>query len=327
MNKPTTDGMNRDNPQEPQQTNGPQGAGQAQGQEQKQKQQKQQKQIKAIGLLYHPKIPRSQEMAKEMRGFLKGRNLYVWVNSAWDEEAVATEINKLDLLVTLGGDGSILRAARMASEQGVPILGVNLGRLGFLADVEPEEWPEKLSLVLEGRYWIEERMMVHAECSRGELVLGGYEALNEVVVSRGSLARVVRLRTYIDGGFLTEYVSDGLIVSTPTGSTGYALAAGGPILPPELKNILLIPLAPHLSLEKAIVLSQGSTVRVQVLTDHTAILTVDGQFEVSLKHGDWVEVRASGRVGRFIRLREPTYFYKSLIKGLRLADDEEEEGN
>jgi NAD+ kinase len=279
----------------------------------------------SIGLLYHPKIPDSKELAQEMRGFLKGRQVETWISSAWDEEAVAHEISNLDLLVTLGGDGSILRAARMACGHDVPIVGVNLGRLGFLTEIEPEEWREKLALMLGGEYWLEERMMVHAECRRGDLVLGSYDALNEVVVSRGSLARIVRLLTYIDGGFLTMYSADGLIVSTPTGSTGYALAAGGPILPPELKNILLIPLAPHLSLERSIVLSRGSKVRVKVLTDHTAILTVDGQFEVSLKHGDWVEVQASDRLGRFVRLGEPTYFYKSLIKGLRLSDYDEED--
>ena len=121
-------------------------------------------------------------------------------------------------------------------------------------------------------------------------MIGCHEALNEVVVSRGALARIVRLPTYVDGGYLTTYVADGLIVSTATGSTAYALAAGGPIVPPELKNMLLMPLAPHLCLERAIVLSQGSVVRITVRTDHVAILTVDGQYQVEMADGDWVEV-------------------------------------
>ncbi len=278
-----------------------------------------------IGLLYHPKIPRSQDLAAEILEFLEGLGVSAWIGSGWDETAVAEQAADLDMLVTLGGDGSMLRAARMASRHGIPILGINLGRLGFLAEVQPAEWPDRLRQVLEGEYWVEERMMLHAECWRDQLILGSYEALNDVVVSRGSLARVVRLSTYIDGGYLTTYVADGLIVSTATGSTAYALAAGGPIMPPELKNMLLIPLAPHLSLERAIVLSKGSMVRVKVHTDHTAILTVDGQFEVDLADGDWVQVVASPRVGRFIRMQDRAYFYYTLMQRLGMPSSESED--
>ncbi len=278
-----------------------------------------------VGLLYHPRIAESQHLAAEMLEFLEGHSVSAWIGSGWDEQAVAEQAARLDMLVTLGGDGSMLRAARMASPHGIPILGVNLGRLGFLAEVQPQEWPERLRQVLAGDYWVEERMMVHAECWRDQETLGSYEALNDVVISRGSLARVVRLPTYIDGGFLTTYIADGLIVSTATGSTAYALAAGGPIVPPELKNMLLIPLAPHLSLERAIVLSQGSMVRVKVHTDHTAILTVDGQTEVELADGDWVQVVASPRVGRFIRLQDRAYFYATLMQRLGFPTSEPED--
>jgi NAD+ kinase len=260
-----------------------------------------------------------------MLEFLEGLGVSAWIGSAWDEAAVAGQAADLDMLVTLGGDGSMLRAARMASQRGIPILGVNLGRLGFLAEVQPAEWPERLRQVLAGDYWVEERMMLHAECWRGQDMLGSYEALNDVVVSRGSLARLVRLPTYIDGGYLTTYIADGLIASTATGSTAYALAAGGPIVPPELKNMLLIPLAPHLSLERAIVLSQGSRVRIKVHTDHSAILTVDGQSEVELADKDWVQVVASPRVGRFIRLQDRAYFYCTLMDRLGMLTSEPED--
>jgi NAD+ kinase len=267
-------------------------------------------------------IAESQGLAAEILEFLEGHGVSAWIGSAWDEPAVAGQAAHLDMLVTLGGDGSMLRAARMASQHGIPILGVNLGRLGFLAEVQPDEWPDRLWRVLAGDYWVEERMMVHAECWREDQTLGRYEALNDVVISRGSLARVVRLSTYIDGGFLTTYVADGLIVSTATGSTAYALAAGGPIVPPELKNMLLIPLAPHLSLERAIVLSKGSMVRIKVHSDHTVILTVDGQFEVELADGDWVQVVASPRIGRFIRLQDRAYFYRTLMQRLGFPTSE-----
>jgi NAD+ kinase len=255
-------------------------------------------------------------MAAEILEYLEGRGIAVWVGSNWDEAAVAVQTATLDLFITLGGDGSMLRAARMGSQHGVPILGINLGRLGFLAEIQPEAWPECLERALYGDHWVEKRMMVEAEYRRGGQVIGCHEALNEVVVSRGALARIVRLPTYVDGGFLTTYVADGLIVSTATGSTAYALAAGGPIVPPELKNMLLMPLAPHLCLERAIVLSQGSVVLITVRTDHVAILTVDGQYQVEMSDGDQVQVRASPRVCRFIRLQDRAYFYRTLMQRL-----------
>jgi NAD+ kinase len=273
--------------------------------------------MKRIGLLHHPKLPETQRLAETMARETEALGLAVWIGSTWDEKAVSAEIPNLDLLVTLGGDGSILRAARMACRRGVLVLGINMGRLGFLAELEPDEWAGALPRLLSGAYWIEERMMLHAEYHRGETCPGQYEALNDVVVSRGSLARIVRLETHIDGSYLTTYAADGLIVSTATGSTAYALAAGGPVLPPQLKNILLIPIAAHLSMGRAIVLSQGAVVKVLVHTDHQAILTVDGQFEYELLDGDWVTIQASPHSSRFVHLQDGHYFYRTLMERLR----------
>jgi NAD+ kinase len=273
--------------------------------------------MKRIGLLHHPKLPATQPVAEAMARGIEEQGLEAWIGSTWDEEAVAREIAGLDLLVTLGGDGSILRTARMACGHGVPVLGVKMGRLGFLTELEPEQWTAALPRLLADQYWIEERMMLYAEYHRGEICRGQYEALNDVVISRGSLARIVRLETYIDGSYLTTYAADGLIVSTATGSTAYALAAGGPILPPQLKNILLIPIAPHLSMDRSIVLAQGAVVKILVRTDHQAILTVDGQFEYELLDGDWVTIQASPHAGRFVRLQDPAYFYRTLMERLR----------
>ncbi|RLC82369.1 MAG: NAD(+) kinase [Chloroflexi bacterium] len=270
-----------------------------------------------IGILHHPRIPESQELAREIETFLKEQEVEVWLGSAWDEESVKVQMPGTEILITLGGDGTILRAGRMAVGYDVLILGLNMGRLGFLAEMEKDNWPQILEAVLKGDYWVEERMMLKASFRRDRQVKGQYEALNDVVVSRGTLARIVRLATYIDGYYLTTYHADGLIVSTPTGSTAYALAAGGPILPPELRNILLIPIAPHLCMDKAVVLSEGSRVYIQVSTDHQAILTVDGQFEVELKDGDEVDVCASPHVAHFIRTRDRSYFYHTLLERLR----------
>ena len=273
--------------------------------------------MKRIGILHHPKLPATQPVAEEMARRAEALGLTTWLGSTWDAEAVTVEIGGLDLLVTLGGDGSILRASRIACRDGVPVLGVNMGRLGFLSEIQPEEWASALTRLVAGDFWIEERMMLYAEYYRGDACRGQYKALNDVVVSRGSLARMVRLETEIDGSNLTTYAADGLIVSTATGSTAYALAAGGPILPPELKNILLIPIAAHLSMSRAIVLAQGAKVRTKIHTDHQAILTVDGQFEYELLDGDWVSVQASRYAGRFLRLQDRTYFYRTLMDRLR----------
>ena len=274
--------------------------------------------MKRIGLLHHPKIPESLDLAGEMADQLRAWGASPWMGSAWDEEVVGQHIADLDLVITLGGDGTILRAARMAARHSVPILGLNLGRLGFLAEMEPGDWREKLQRVLAGEYWLEERIMLRAELWRGGNALGDFEALNDVVIGRASFARVVRLATYIDGSYLTTYVADGLIVATPTGSTAYALSAGGPILPPELRNILIIPVAPYLSLDRAIVLSEGAKVEIRVSTDHRAILTVDGQIHAELEDADRVIIGASPHTCRFVRLQDRAYFYRNLMKRLCL---------
>ncbi len=274
--------------------------------------------LKSVGVLYHPRLPVSFELAEEIARMLHEQwQVTVWQGSTWDEPAVQERLPHLDLLVILGGDGSLLRGARMAAPWGIPILGVNLGRVGFLAECDVNNWCATLTEVMSGRAWIERRMMLYAESFRGEQPLGCHYALNEVVISRGSLARVVRLRTHIDGGYMTTYVADGLIVSTATGSTAYALAVGGPVLPPQLENILIIPIAPHLSMERAIVLDRGAMVEVGVRTDHQAMLTVDGQFEFTLEDGDRVVVRAAPHAARFVRVQPPHYFYRTLVARLR----------
>jgi NAD+ kinase len=267
----------------------------------------------SIGILYHPKLAESRVMAAEIFEYIEGLGASAWVSSTWDESVVRSHLASSDLIIVLGGDGSMLRAARLTAPHDIPILMINLGRLGFLAEMQPAEWPSRLQQAMFGDFWVEKRMMVHAAHHRQDETIGTYEALNEVVISRGQFARVIRLNTYIDGGFLTTYTADGLILSTATGSTAYALAAGGPILPPELENFLLIPLAAHLSLDRAIVLSKGVTVCVQISTDHTAALTVDGQFEIELADGDEVVMSAGPSVGRFVRLQARNYFYRTLM--------------
>ncbi len=288
-----------------------------------------------IGLLYHPRKPESLVLAGQLADFLAAQGCRVWSGSAWDEPGALAHVAGLELLITLGGDGTILRAARIGSRHGVPILGVKLGRVSFLGEIPPENWQEMLTTMLEGRYWLEERMLLDVAVGRGagEQGDGGageqrsvptvsrpdhsYLALNDVVISRGDLARMVTVQAWVDHSYLASYHADGIIVATPTGCTGYALAAGGPVLPPELKNILLIPICPHLSLDRPVVLSQGAKVTLRVQADHPPILTVDGQFEIALTEGDAVEVRASEYVSRFVHMSDRAYFYRTLMERLR----------
>jgi NAD+ kinase len=179
-------------------------------------------------------------------------------------------------------------------------------------EVRENQWREMVPRLLRGEFWLEHRMTLCAEQWRGEERLGSWEVLNEVVVSRGQIVRPVHLTTSVDGRFLTTYVADALIAATPTGSTAYALAAGGPILPPELRNILIVPVAPHLSIERAIVLAEGSKVSITVQTDHEAVLSADGQVPIRLADEDRVDAFAGQHTVKFVRFQDPGYFYRNL---------------
>ena len=275
--------------------------------------------MESIGVLYNPGSERACTLAEEVAGWVSEQAYQVHV---CDTDAVdqAPCLPEVELLVTLGGDGSILRAARAAAPHDALIFGVNLGRVGFLAEVEPDDWRAALSGVLAGDYWVESRLMLEATLYReGDRAIEAL-ALNDVVVGRGGQARVVGLRTEIDRGYLTTFVADGLIIATPTGSTAYAMAAGGPVLPPELRNLLLVPVAPHLSLSRPIVLSEGVSVRVTVMGGYEVVLTVDGVLKAELEKGDEIEVVASPHEARFARLQNRTYFYNTLAERLLPRD-------
>jgi NAD+ kinase len=221
-----------------------------------------------------------------------------------------------DFFVVLGGDGTTLTAAREAAPYSVPVFGVNLGRVGFLSEASPDEWQEKLSLILKGEYWLERRLMLKAEVRRAGKFVQGMHALNDVVVSRGERVRVVQFHLFVDGDHVTTYTADGLIVSTPTGSTAYSMAAGGPVLPPLLKNYLIIPVAPHLSFERPVVLHQEAVVKIRVEMRHAALATADGQGGVHLQSGDEVMVSKNDYESLFARVGGKGYFYHRLMQRL-----------
>lgn len=266
-----------------------------------------------IVIALHPNMPRAAGLAQEIASHLDQLGLEVTHGSLFDEDLRAQiRSGQVDMLFALGGDGTMLRAGHLCAPSDVPILGINLGGLGFLIEIQHDGWQPALAALLKGQYWLETRMMLSVEHVREGKTRGRWDVLNECVIGRGEMVRPVRLTAVIDGHHLTTYVADALIASTPTGSTAYALAAGGPILPPDLRNILLVPVAPHLSVDRAIVLHEGSQVRVTVRTDHQASLSMDGQEPVALEDRDSVLVHASEDVVRFIRFQEADYFYRNL---------------
>ncbi len=267
---------------------------------------------KRIVVTAYPKMPEAFTEAEAMSVFLKDKGMDVLMGSLYDEELrKRVKHSDFDMLIAVGGDGSVLRAGHLCAPSRVPILGVNLGRLGFLIQVDRKEWREYFERLLNGEAWIENRMMLKAEHIRAGEILGRSNALNEVVVGRGQNLRPVRLTAYVDTRELSSYVADGLIASTATGSTAYALAAGGPILPPELRNILLVPIAPHLSVDRAVVLAEGSSVGIIVKSEN-AVLSVDGQPPTPLMEDDQVRVAVADVTAQFVRFGDPGYFYRNI---------------
>ncbi len=260
----------------------------------------------------HPRIAEAVAESAAICAYFKEHDLES-IHGTFDDKDLRKRVREggFDLMVAVGGDGTMLRASHLCAPSGLPILGINTGRLGFLIQVNGKEWQPSLEMLLSGNFWIENRMMLRAEHVRSGESLGSWHALNEAVVTRGPSVRPVRLSASVDGHLLANYVADGLIAATSTGSTAYALAAGGPILPPELRNLLLVPIAPHLSVDRAVVLSEGTSVAI-TLRGGDAVLSIDGQIPMGLEEGDLVDVRAGDYNARFIRFDDPGYFYRNL---------------
>lgn len=269
--------------------------------------------IERIAVATHPHLLEAEKEAAEIAVFLEaaGRNT---IHGLLDDETLKARVRsgEFDLLIALGGDGTMLRAGHLCAPIGVPILGINLGHFGFLMEIREDQWQEFLPHLFEGNYWLENRMMLCAEHWRGDKMLDNWDVLNEVVVGRGEIVRPVRIETSVDGRYLTTFVADGLIAATPTGSTAYALAVGGPVLAPELRNIMIVPIAPHLSIDRAIVMAEGSSVTIVLHTSHQAVLSVDGQMPVRMIDGDRVQARAGDHSAQFVRFQDPGYFYRNL---------------
>ncbi|MFZ5647797.1 MAG: NAD(+)/NADH kinase [Bacillota bacterium] len=229
-------------------------------------------------------------------------------------------IKEIECLLVFGGDGTILSGARMAAQSGVPVLGINLGRLGFLSEIDIPDIGAALECIVNREYQIEERMMIEATVLRGGSVIEKSMGLNDAVITKGAFARLIFLKTRVNGEHVSTYPADGLIVATPTGSTAYSLSAGGPVVTPDLDLMLITPICPHALWARPIVISSDCQVEVDLLSDKGEVmLTIDGQHGLKLVKNDIVKItRAPHRV-RFIRLKARNFF-RVLKQKLREGD-------
>lgn len=278
--------------------------------------------MKTVGVVYHPKNQAAPFVAEKTVALLKDLGVVTWLVSAWDGEEVRHKAHGTELIITVGGDGTILRTANAIIPGSTCITGINLGRLGFLTEVSAEDTGEKIPALVRGEGWIDERALLQAE-----LTLPGagidtprqqFAALNDIVVARGEVARIIHVETRINGDLLTTFRADGVILATATGSTGYALAAGGPVMHPASEDFLLIPILPHLGLNYNMVLPADSEVHLQISNTHTAALNVDGHTSCSLPDGSFITIRRSPEKIRFLRTLPKIPFYSTIEKRLKV---------
>ena len=240
-----------------------------------------------------------------------------WAHSSWELEDLGDRVESTGLLFSLGGDGTLLRTVRAGAPYGVPCLGVNFGKLGFLTEVAARDFKGRLKSFLAGGGWIEERILIDWAHFRDGERLGAGTAVNDIVVARGSISRVINVTLEIDGGRVVTYTADGVLVATPTGSTGYALALQGPIMHPQARTLAIVPVCPFLTSANSLVTDATSRIDLIVGTRHEVGLTVDGQTNFKLEDGDRITCTASANLAKFLRFGPKNYFFPVLAEKMR----------
>jgi NAD+ kinase len=271
--------------------------------------------MKRVGVFAKRNHPDAAELAARVAAWLQDREVEVFL-----EEELAKDLGQsgcaeaeipsmVDMIIVLGGDGTLISVARAIGDQGTPILGVNLGSLGFLTEITRQELFQVLNQVLEGNYNVSDRLMLEAVVSRNGSVANSYRLLNDVVINKGALARIIDMELYVNESYLTTFKADGLIISSPTGSTAYNMAAGGPIIYPGTDCFVITPICPHMLTNRPMIVPADSTIRIEVkFNDEDVVLTADGQVGMSLKGGDIVEVHRSTNRTRLILSPDKEYF-------------------
>ncbi|MBU4312614.1 MAG: NAD(+)/NADH kinase [Candidatus Omnitrophica bacterium] len=273
--------------------------------------------MKKIGVIANPEKKKVSIVTQELITWLKKRKKKVLLDSdiakaigrgdlACSKEELPAQV---DLLIVLGGDGTLLSVARVIGMRRVPILGVNLGGLGFLAETTIKELYKTLEYIFAGKYQIEQRVMLNASIQRRGKIIEAHNALNDVVVSKGALSRILKLKVFIGDKYITTYMSDGLIISTPTGSTAYSLSAGGPVVSPDVEAIILTPICPHTLSNRPLIISKNNKLYIEIGFDSKEVsLTIDGQVGVQLYPGDKVLVKKAASRIKLITHYDTDYF-------------------
>lgn len=273
-----------------------------------------------LGFAYNPTNETALDLRERAAGWCQMHGIDQWAAQASDIAALRQDLPNTDVLFVLGGDGTFLRAARAVAEVDVPLLGVNLGKIGFLSKVEADELEAVLARIAGGEYTIEERMALEGRIhpKGGEPTPERLIALNDIVIARGSLARVCRLDVAIDDSHLATFIADGLVVASPTGSTGYSFSAGGPIVEPGSRTLIVTPIAGYLSAIRSIVAGPTQVVRCRIVDAHEALVSIDGREDIPLAVGDVVTVTALERPIRLVEPRGTLPFWDLLRRKVEL---------
>jgi len=272
--------------------------------------------MKRVGLYIKRTNPDAVEVAREVSRWLQQRGIEVFPEQSladalggtqgYPEGAIPGMVN---MIIVLGGDGTLISVARNVGDLRTPILGVNLGSLGFLTEVTLAELYQVLAQVVRGQFTVTSRMMLDAVVRRDGTEVGRHRVLNDVVINKGALARIIDMEAWVDDSYLTTFKADGLIIASPTGSTAYNLAAGGPIIYPGLHCLVISPICPHMLTNRPIIVSDKAVIRVEVkFQDEDVVLTADGQVGMPLKGGDVVELRKSKSSTLLIKSPSKDYF-------------------
>jgi NAD+ kinase len=273
--------------------------------------------MKKVGILYHPLNDSARLRAEHLNLSLPADGIATWVCSAWEEKRARSLLNGTELILSIGGDGTILRAAQVVIGTDIPVTGINLGNLGFMTELKTDELTTRLPELLQGKGWLDQRAVLEAVIPQEKEAPRIVCALNDVVLARGAIVRMVTIETSVDGEPFTNYRADGLIIATATGSTGYSLAAGGPILHPQATEILMTPILPHLSRSQSLVLPESSAISLTLKSTNQATLSVDGHINLPISSGEIITVKRSTHTINFWRALPKNSYYVKLEQKLK----------
>ena len=285
--------------------------------------------MKTIGLAPNPQKKEALQLTLKLAEWLLAKGIEPRINSeAADQIGLShfgvpdNDMANVDLLLVLGGDGTMLRWCRIAAPAGTPMIGVNFGQYGFITEIQPGHVKNAIERILAGEYYVSERVLLQAVLTRNGKISGTYYALNDVVVSKGPLARMLGLDTYIGGKFIVTYAADGIIVSSPTGSTAYSLSAGGPVVHPDVRVLIITPICPHTLNARALVISDNESVGIVGQCgegESQMMLTIDGQLGENLTSDDRVDICTAKFMARLVQLEQHS-FYNKLQTRLRWGE-------